>query len=263
MRASEFVQSYFDAWNHGDPVAVADHLADNGVYCDVTENTHRSHDELILSLQRFFASNRHRYELIGGILENADTIAFQYRMFPLVKGRKDRSADPIRGSEFVTFNGDTALTIYDYYEIAGGQNRPKLSRASAGKSIAAKYAKSGLSMEQLNTYKARLENVMNTQKVYLESDMTLPKLAKLINCSVNHLSQVINVGFNMSFFDYLNQFRVEFAKGLLAEPEGQNNSVLYIAFAVGYNSNSAFYSAFKKYVGLTPAEYRRRQSRVQ
>jgi len=153
------------------------------------------------------------------------------------------------------------LTIYDYYETAGTSQVSQIVNANSRLSNADKYAKSGLSMDQLNTYKQRLESVMNTQQVFLESDITLPKLAKLINCSVNHLSQVINLGFSMSFFDYLNKFRVDFAKGLLAESEGQDNSILYIAFAVGYNSNSAFYSAFNKYVGQTPAEYRRQQSK--
>lgn len=262
MRASEFVQSYFEAWNHGDPVAVANHLSQDGIYCDVTDHTNRSHDELILTLQKFFASNRNRYELIGDILENSNTIAFQYSQCPLVQGRNQVSSEPIRGSEFVTFNGDSALTIVDYYETAKTSSLSKIVKAKSKVSIADKYAKSGLSMDQLNTYKLRLENVMSAQQVFLESDITLPKLAKRINCSVNHLSQVINLGFNMSFFDYLNKFRVEFAKGLLAEPEGQDNSVLYIAFAVGYNSNSAFYSAFNKYVGQTPAEYRRQQSKL-
>jgi hypothetical protein len=50
MRATEFVESYFDAWNHRDPKGVADHLAADGIYCDIPENARRSHDELITSL---------------------------------------------------------------------------------------------------------------------------------------------------------------------------------------------------------------------
>ncbi len=50
MRAVEFVESYFDAWNHCDPVAIANHLASNGLYYDVPENVQRTHDELVVSL---------------------------------------------------------------------------------------------------------------------------------------------------------------------------------------------------------------------
>jgi AraC-like DNA-binding protein len=66
----------------------------------------------------------------------------------------------------------------------------------------------------------------------------------------------------MTFFDYLSQYRIEQAKALLTELDGQNGAVLNIAFTVGFNSNSAFYTAFKKCVGQTPAQYRRAQSKT-
>ena len=74
---------------------------------------------------------------------------------------------------------------------------------------------------------------------------------------MNHLSQVINAGFEMSFFDYLNQHRIRQAKELLRDLDDQNAAILNVAFTVGFNSNSAFYAAFKKCVGQTPAQYRR------
>ena len=124
-----------------------------------------------------------------------------------------------------------------------------------------KYAKSGLNDQQLSDYKLRLEQIMQNQKAYLRPDLTLPKLAETVDCSINHLSQVINSGFGISFFDYLNQYRIEHARELLTEIEGQSGAILNIAFTVGFNSNSAFYAAFKKCVGQTPAQYRRAQIR--
>ena len=41
MRTSKFVESYFDAWNHHDPEGVADHLTEDGIFCDVPENARR------------------------------------------------------------------------------------------------------------------------------------------------------------------------------------------------------------------------------
>ncbi|MEO1246736.1 MAG: helix-turn-helix domain-containing protein [Pseudomonadota bacterium] len=261
MRATDFVQSYFEAWNHRDPIAVADHLACDGTYCDIPANTHRSHDELIIALEAFFSTDKHSYELIGEILEGPNTIAFQYRMCPLVQDRKSRSREMMRGSEFVTLNGDAAITIFDYYGLPGASQPLDIAGLKMRRQRASKYAKSGLCGEQLAAYKERLEFAMRSQQVYLRSDLTLPKLAALVDCSVNHLSQVINAGFGMSFFDYMNRYRVEHAKGLLAELEGKGSAVLNIAFTVGFNSNSAFYAAFKKYVGQTPAQYRRANSK--
>ena len=63
----------------------------------------------------------------------------------------------------------------------------------------------------------------------------------------------------MSFFDYLNRYRIRHAMDLLTKHHDHGDVILNIAFAVGFNSNSAFYAAFKKCVGQTPAQYRRSQ----
>ncbi|MCP4302683.1 MAG: helix-turn-helix domain-containing protein, partial [Gammaproteobacteria bacterium] len=259
MGVTEFVESYFDAWNHRDPKAVADHLAADGIYCDIPENVQRSHDELIISLNDFFSTFRHRYELIGEILTSRDTVAFQYRMYPLGKVNEGKSAGSFHGAEFMTMHGDAAMTITDYYDIPGTSPTSHLTRLTPRNAQKLKYAKSGLRGQQLLEYKDRLEQIMRSQQTYLRPDLTLPKLAGAVDCSVNHLSQVINSGFGMSFFDYLNQHRIEHARELLTKLDGQSDAVLNIAFTVGFNSNSAFYAAFKKCVGQTPAQYRRSQ----
>jgi len=246
MRATEFVESYIDAWNHRDPKGVADHLAADGIYCDIPENVQRSHDELITSLGEFFSKHRDRYELIGEVLTSKETIAFQYKVCPTGSDEGSGITNCYCGAEFMTLHGDAAMTITDYYDVSGIVQQHK-------------YAKSGLSSEQLREYKYRLEHVMRVQQIYLRPDLTLPKLAAAVNCSVNHLSQVINSGFNMSFFDYLNQYRIEHARELLTRLDGQGSAILNVAFTIGFNSNSAFYAAFKKCVGQTPAQFRRAQ----
>jgi AraC-like DNA-binding protein len=262
MRAADFVESYFDAWNHSDPKGVADHLTADGIYCDVPENAQRSHDELITNLAEFFSANRHRYELIGEILSSSDTIAFQYRMVPLGKVDKGEQKYSRRGSEFMTLHGDAAMTITDYYDVPGTEKTLGIARMASRNVGKNKYAKSGLNDHQLIAYKQRLEEIMRLQRVFLWPDLTLPKLAETVDCSINHLSQVINSGFGMSFFDYLNQYRIERAQELLAKLDGEGGAILNIAFTVGFNSNSAFYAAFKKCVGQTPAQYRRAQMQV-
>jgi len=261
MRTTKFVESYIDAWNHHDPKGVADHLTADGVYCDIPENVQRTHDELVTTLVDFFSAHRHRYELIGEILKCRDTIAFQYQAHPTKNNGNGKHSDFYFGAEFMTLHGDVAMTITDYYDSPDSARSSNIANIRSRESPGNKYAKSGLSSEQLLDHKNRLDQIMNSQQAYLRSDLTLPNLTELVGCSVNHLSQVINSGFGMSFFDYLNQYRIEHAKVLLSELNGQSNAILNIAFTVGFNSNSAFYAAFKKYVGQTPAQYRRTQLR--
>jgi AraC-like DNA-binding protein len=156
-------------------------------------------------------------------------------------------------------NGDAAVTITDYYDVPGIERPAKLARLTSTQKQRGKYAKSGLNAAQLLHYKDCLEHIMLEQQAYLRPDLTLPRLAAAVDCSVNHLSQVINAGIGMSFFDYLNHHRIQHAKTLLEDLDDANNAILNIAFTVGFNSNSAFYAAFKKCVGQTPAQYRRTQ----
>ena len=248
MHTAGFVESYFDAWNHHDARLVADHLTADGTYCDIPDQQQHSRDELLATLTNFFASNNHRYELIGEILSGRNSVAFQYSVSP-----SDTLENTFSGAEFVTFNGSGAIRILDYY------NMPGLVSSSV---FQQKYTKSGLSNSQIESYKRRLADLMHIETVFLNPDLTLPGLAELVGCSVNHLSQVINSGFGISYFDYLNQHRVEYARQLLHRQDGRHESILNIAFAAGFNSHSSFYAAFKKASGQTPAQFRRSQAKI-
>ena len=247
MRAADFVQSYFDAWNHSDAQAVAEHLEVNGTYCDIPANVQHAREDLVANLTDFFTLDNHRYQLIGEVLANDRSIAFQYKMSPL-----DNNGEEGFGAEFMTLDGEGVVKITDYYDPTY-TTRPHHSNGQA----AAKYAKSGLDEKQLESYRRRLLDLMEKDRVYLQSDLTMPKLATMVNCSVNHLSQAVNSGFGMSFFDFLNSYRVEESKLLLGVSAAQAKAILDISFYVGFNSNSAFYAAFKKTTGQTPAQYRR------
>ena len=254
MHSTAFVESYFHAWNRHDPQRVADHLTPDGIYRDVRQNAQRNHDELVDFLEKFFRDYRHRYELVGDILSNGNTVAFQYQMIP--SGRARRKSQPVyQGAEFITLEDDSATLIADYYDVPE-ETGPSSVGSRRGAARRRKYAKSGLTDARMQRYAGALAQVMKNEEAYLDPELTLPLLADRVGCSVNHLSQVINAGFEMSFYDFINKHRIEHAKRIL---NGLDNhaAVLKVAYSVGFNSNSAFYTAFKKRVGMTPAEYRR------
>jgi len=258
LRTMAFVESYFDAWNRHDAGLVAEHLTADGTYCDIPIHEQHSRDELLGSLSRFFVSNNHHYKLIGEVLKGDTTIAFQYRV-----SQSGASADGFFGSEFMTIDGDGAIRILDYYSMPGQTLPADNNQPGSNGAFTRKYTKSGLSEPQMESYKQRLADLMRIEMAFLQPDLTLPTLAACVDCSVNHLSQVINSGYGMSFFDYLNHHRVDYAKQLLSDKGGQLQSVLSIALAAGFNSNSSFYTAFKKASGQTPAQFRQSQTKSQ
>ncbi len=247
MHAADFVESYIDAWNQRDAGCVADHFDSDGIYYDVPIEAQHPKRELVTFLSEFFAQDHNHYELDGEIATGPHSIAFQYRV---IAGQGSRDACWF-GAEFVTLKGDHALQIMDYYKQPVASEGP-----------GRKYAKSGLTQDLLEKYKRALHALMEQEKAYMNPGLTLPRLSQLVYCPINHLSQVINAGFGMSFFDYLNSFRIDEAKRLLERYDTSKKSILNIAFEVGFNSNSAFYSAFKRRCGQTPAQYRRMREAV-
>jgi AraC-like DNA-binding protein len=100
-----------------------------------------------------------------------------------------------------------------------------------------------------------LETHFVKEKLFLDPDLNISSLAKSCNSKVYILSAFINKHYNKSFFDYINYYRIEEAKKLLASPNQQKYSIDFVAEKSGFRSRSAFYKAFRKESNLTPGEY--------
>ena len=120
-----------------------------------------------------------------------------------------------------------------------------------------KYKTSALSEDNLQHIANKLENAMQQEQIYLNAALSLPMLAKTTNTSSNYISQTLNERLKVNFFDYVNGYRVKHAKNELTN---SNKTVLDIAMDAGFNSKSAFYTAFKKYTGSTPMQYRKQHT---
>lgn len=109
--------------------------------------------------------------------------------------------------------------------------------------------------ERLLYFRDELKRAIEEESIYLEPDLTLPKLTEHLGIqSPVYLSQVINHYYQQHFNDFINQYRIEFAKAEL-DNEDPAQTILDIAYASGFNSKSAFYRAFKKHTGMNPLEY--------
>jgi AraC-like DNA-binding protein len=102
-----------------------------------------------------------------------------------------------------------------------------------------------------------LATIMEEQQVYRQNELSLPDLAKSLGISVHQLSELLNVHLGLSFYDYINSRRLEYASNLLKNPDCHLR-ILDIAFEAGFNNKNSFYRAFKENFGFTPNQYRER-----
>ena len=102
----------------------------------------------------------------------------------------------------------------------------------------------------------RIRKMMSEEKLYLYPNLKVSDLARRLNSNRNYVYNAINVEMGISFSDYINGQRIDYASQLLEEhPELSINDVM---FKSGFTSTSAFYRNFKKFKGITPTAKRTR-----
>ena len=102
--------------------------------------------------------------------------------------------------------------------------------------------------------KATLLQLFEEEKIYRDPDLNLDGLAMRLGVSRYQLSQLLNTEMKLGFNKWVQRYRIEAAKSLLKTHP--HRTILSIAYEVGFNSNSAFQTAFRSWVELTPSAYR-------
>lgn len=101
-----------------------------------------------------------------------------------------------------------------------------------------------------------IEQIIREMRYYRDSMLTLQKLAQLLGTNRQYLSNYINRERNMTFYEYINDFRLEEAKVILESKNSESQqSMEDIAVMVGFNSYSTFLRSFKRKYGKTPSQY--------
>ena len=130
------------------------------------------------------------------------------------------------------------------------------------KNISSSPAKPRLKENESSKLSIQLAQLMQEEKLYTEPDLSLSQLATRMDISLHEISWLLNKEIGKNFYQYVNHFRIEEAKELLQSPGHQHLNILAIGFTAGFNSKTAFNSAFKKMVGMTPADFRNLVVRV-
>ncbi|MEM7180268.1 MAG: helix-turn-helix domain-containing protein [Spirochaetota bacterium] len=147
--------------------------------------------------------------------------------------------------------GVTFIIVYIYMIY---QKYPEMLSFLKEETEKKKYEKTQIANLDLGSVKGKLHKFMEEEKVFCDEDISLKSLADMLDITPHQLSEFLNIHMQTNFKSYVKTFRIAEAQKILVEEPGR--TTLSVGFAVGFNSNSAFHSAFRKATGQTPKQYR-------
>lgn len=104
-----------------------------------------------------------------------------------------------------------------------------------------------------NNIGGKIEALMKDEQFFLTKNLKINDVSKRLGVCRTYVSNYINQTYGCNFSDYINKLRVEHAKQLLQS--SPNTKQMVIAESAGFSSEQSFYRNFRKFTGLSPAEW--------
>lgn len=91
---------------------------------------------------------------------------------------------------------------------------------------------------------------------HFKDDITSADIASTLSYNQSYFCRLFRKNFNRQFSDYLNMYRIAASRMLL---ENGEITIAEAASECGFNTQSYFTQCFKKYIGISPSEYKKSQ----
>lgn len=101
----------------------------------------------------------------------------------------------------------------------------------------------------------RLTHAIRYVREHLHEDIPMDLLCRKANMSKANFFRQFKIHFGITPTDFINRERIQRAKQMLAQPD---KSVTDAAYSAGFNNLNYFIKVFKKMVGQTPTDFKKR-----
>lgn len=118
-----------------------------------------------------------------------------------------------------------------------------------------KYKSLNLSNAECLDLAVRLDTAMREKKLYLDPKLKVANLAEALDVPSYKMSYLFSQHLKMTFYDYVNGFRIAEFKSMVAQGEYKNYTLNALIEKCGFLSRASFFRYFKKETEMTPNEY--------
>lgn len=117
-----------------------------------------------------------------------------------------------------------------------------------------KYDRVHLDPDECEQVVNRMKRYIEKTKAYINPDLKMSDLAEYLHLSSSKLSQIFSLYLKENYYEFINQYRLEEFKRLIAAGECSKYTLTALSEKCGFKKSS-FFSTFRKVEGMTPAEY--------
>ncbi len=117
-----------------------------------------------------------------------------------------------------------------------------------------------LSPEKEDIMAAEIRRLMDEKRLFLQPNLKINDLAQMLNTNRSYIYNAINQGIGMSFAEYINKKRIEYAVRLI--DKDREMLLADVAHKSGFSSPSAFYRNFKLYMNCSPSDYQKKRASI-
>lgn len=100
--------------------------------------------------------------------------------------------------------------------------------------------------------------LMHDEELFRDASLNRDILAEKLGLSASSVTRILKEEGQISFKDFINQYRIQLAKEMLTDTRFHVFSLEAIGKEVGFKSRSTFYETFKKEVGISPGAFKKK-----
>jgi len=150
---------------------------------------------------------------------------------------------------------EEAYSMSDYYIMKADESTAAEQVHSAHMEMIEEYTRRMRKVRNSSVYSKQIVRVLDFISEHLHSRIMINDAAEHLHISSAYLSRLFKSETGMAFSDYVNRKKIEEAASLLRFSEYTD---LEISTLLCFSSQSYFIKIFKRYMEMTPCEYKKR-----
>lgn len=115
-----------------------------------------------------------------------------------------------------------------------------------------------VSPEKADELYEQILNILVVKKRYRDAQYSARRLADDLGTNTRYVSIVLNTRFHANYNTFVNKLRIDYARSVLTDRRYENLKMEDVATLSGFSNRQSFYSAFNKFVKMSPIDYRKR-----